>query len=119
MLEFECVHNYPDSRRDPEDHVAAVSHHHPHRAEQGGEGVGEQDVDHAHEGHHPGVSVNLTICHHSPGKTLSDPVNGKKQDEETLRPQEIRTKALTQRSAAINMEDEVRVRVAKENDDES
>ena len=36
-----------------------------------------------------------------------------------MRPQEIRTMALTQRYAAIKMEDEVRVRVAKENDDES
>ena len=72
-LVTEGVHDHSGSRHEPDDHVAAaVSHHYPHGVKQGVEGVDAQDVGHAHEGHHTGVNVDLTVCHHHPGKTLCD-----------------------------------------------
>ena len=78
--------------------------------------TGEQDVDHTHEGHGPGEGVDLPVCHQCPGVTLGDPVNGKEQDEETLRAQEVRTQALTQSPAAIQMKDEVKTMMSPEKD---
>ena len=119
VLSREGLPGHSDGVEDPERHVAAVGEDETHGAQADSETVGEQEVAARHDGHHPGELVDLLLGHDGPGEALRDAVDGEEENEEALRSEEVGTQTGAEVGSAVEVEEEVGVRVAKQNNNQT